>query len=250
MSVPARKSEMAAAAFGPAKSNRIPRAKKTMSIGVVLKRINEEFPEVTVSKIRFLESEGLISPSRTSSGYRRYTEDDVNRLRYILVTQRDHYLPLKVIREQLEAIDSGEVASIMSASSSTPVVSPENFRDPAPVRLSDADLASGAGTNDGLVAECIKLGLIAPDPAGYFTADDMAIVSTVVRLTEAGLESRHLKSLKNAAVRQSDIVEQVTRPYALAKDETARHRANEKQQEIAALVVSLHATLLKNALRG
>ena len=71
-----------------------------------------------------------------------------------------------------------------------------------------------------------------------------------MRLTEAGLESRHLKSLKNAAVRQSDIVEQVTRPYALAKDETARHRANEKQQEIAALVVSLHATLLKNALRG
>ena len=104
-----------------------------MSIGVVLKRINEEFPDVTVSKIRFLESEGLVSPSRTSSGYRRYTEDDVERLRYILITQRDHYLPLKVIREQLEAIDAGEVTSIMSTSSSTPVVSPENFRDPAPV---------------------------------------------------------------------------------------------------------------------
>lgn len=250
MSVPARKNEVASSVYKSARGGRIPRAKKTMSIGVVLKRINEEFPDVTVSKIRFLESEGLISPSRTSSGYRRYTEDDVERLRYILITQRDHYLPLKVIREQLEAIDVGEVTSIMSASSSTPVVSPENFRDPAPVRLSDVDLANGSGADEDLVFECIKLGLITPDPAGYFTADDMAIVTTVARLTDAGLQSRHLKSLKNAAIRQSDIVEQVTQPLAMGRDDTAKHRADEKQQEIAALVVSLHATLLKNALRS
>lgn len=86
---------------------------KTMSIGVVIKRLREEFPDVTVSKIRFLESEGLISPERTQSGYRRFTDADVDRLRYILVTQRDNYLPLKVIREQLEAMDKGSVAALI-----------------------------------------------------------------------------------------------------------------------------------------
>ena len=86
-----------------------------MSIGVVLERLRTEFPDVTVSKIRFLESEGLITPQRTASGYRRFTEEDVERLRYILVTQRDNYLPLKVIREQLEAMDSGHVTAILSA---------------------------------------------------------------------------------------------------------------------------------------
>ena len=99
-----------------------------MSIGVVIKCLSEEFPDVTVSKIRFLESEGLITPERTQSGYRRFTEDDVERLRYILITQRDNYLPLKVIREQLEAMDSGKVTAVMTGQNAAdPLIAPEQF---------------------------------------------------------------------------------------------------------------------------
>lgn len=104
-----------------------------MSIGVVLEQLRVEFPDVTVSKIRFLESEGLISPQRTASGYRRFTEKDVQRLRYILVTQRDNYLPLKVIREQLEAMDSGAVTSILTKAQVEPMISPDNFGHPPPL---------------------------------------------------------------------------------------------------------------------
>ena len=119
---------------------------KTMSIGVVLERLRAEFPDVTVSKIRFLESEGLITPQRTASGYRRFTEEDVERLRYILVTQRDNYLPLKVIREQLEAMDSGHVTALLSAASSDaePMISPENFRAPVATHLTATDVAEQA----------------------------------------------------------------------------------------------------------
>ena len=141
-----------------------------MSIGVVLERLREEFPDVTVSKIRYLESEGLITPQRTASGYRRFTDADVERLRYILVTQRDNYLPLKVIREQLEAMDSGEVAALMApdAESGAPMVSPENFRAPASTKLTDTDVAAQAETDAATVAELTKAGLISPDAAGYY----------------------------------------------------------------------------------
>ena len=129
-----------------------------MSIGVVLERLREEFPDVTVSKIRYLESEGLITPQRTASGYRRFTDADVERLRYILVTQRDNYLPLKVIREQLEAMDSGEVAALMApdAESGAPMVSPENFRAPASTKLTDTDVAAQDETDAATVAELTK----------------------------------------------------------------------------------------------
>ena len=132
-----------------------------MSIGVVIKCLSEEFPDVTVSKIRFLESEGLITPERTQSGYRRFTEDDVERLRYILITQRDNYLPLKVIREQLEAMDSGKVTAVMTGQNAAdPLIAPEQFAAPAATRLTDEDVAAQAECDSDVVAQCIDAGLI------------------------------------------------------------------------------------------
>ena len=128
-----------------------------MSIGVVLERLREEFPDVSLSKIRFLESEGLITPQRTASGYRRFTDEDVERLRYILVTQRDNYLPLKVIREQLEAMDSGQVTAIMSGADAEPMVSADNFRAPADTKLSDEDVAEQANTDQATVAQLCRV---------------------------------------------------------------------------------------------
>lgn len=221
-----------------------------MSIGVVLETLNEQFPDVTVSKIRFLESEGLITPQRTQSGYRRFTEDDVERLRYILATQRDHYTPLKVIREQLQAMDSGQVTAIVGAGQVEPLVSAEKFRAPAVTRLTDDDVADQSGTTVVEVAGLVKLGLITPDASGFFTADDVSVVTTAVALKAFGFDARHLKSLRNNASRQSDLISQVAAPVANSKSDTARQQAEELSQQLTALVVSLHATLVKNELRG
>ena len=125
-----------------------------MSIGTVLAELQQEFPDVTVSKIRFLESEGLISPSRSASGYRRFARADVDRLRYILTVQRDNYLPLKVIKEQLDDIDAGNVAAAGEGLASvTPLVTPDQFREAAVVNLSRAELAEKAGVDESFVSE-------------------------------------------------------------------------------------------------
>lgn len=221
---------------------------KTMSIGVVLDRLREEFPDVTVSKIRFLESEGLITPERTASGYRRFTDEDVERLRYILITQRDNYLPLKVIREQLDAMDSGKVAAVITEPA--PVVSAESFRPAAPVRLTDTEVAERAKTTDADVAELIKAGIIAPDASGLFSAVDVQIATTAAALKEFGLDARHLKTLRTAASRQADLVTRVTDPIAHSGKDSARQEADELAQQISALIVSLHASLVKSELRN
>ncbi|MCZ9308700.1 MerR family transcriptional regulator [Corynebacterium uberis] len=220
-----------------------------MSIGVVLERLREEFPDVTVSKIRFLESEGLVTPQRTASGYRRFTEEDVQRLRYILVTQRDNYLPLKVIREQLEAMDSGQVTAILTAGDTKTLVSPENFRAPAATRLTDADVATQAGVDLPVIAELVKAKLIHPDAAGFFTADDVTVVATVEALRGFGFDLRHVGLLRGAARRQADLIAQVAAPVARSGMAGARQRAEDTAQQMSALTVSLHAALVKAALR-
>lgn len=220
-----------------------------MSIGVVLEQLRGEFPDVTVSKIRFLESEGLITPKRTASGYRRFTDGDVERLRYILVTQRDNYLPLKVIREQLEAMDSGAVTAILSANRAAPMISPENFRAPVITRLTDSDVAEQAETTEDSVLELVDANIITPDGAGYFTADDVQVVGTALALKEFGFDIRHLKSLRNTAHRQAGLIGQVAAPVAMSKGEGAKQRAEELSQQMTALVVSLHASLVKTSLR-
>lgn len=233
------------------KPSKAPRSgTKTMSIGVVIKCLSEEFPDVTVSKIRFLESEGLISPERTQSGYRRFTEADVERLRYILITQRDNYLPLKVIREQLEAMDSGKITAVMnSQSTADPLIAPEQFAAPAATRLTDDDIAEQAECDPQVVAQCIDAGLIVPDASGMFTLDDVRVVSTAVSLTDFGLDSRHLKRIRLSASRQADLIEQVTDPVAKSGRAAAKQEAGEVSQQMTALVVSLHAALVKNELR-
>lgn len=220
-----------------------------MSIGVVLERLREEFPDVSLSKIRFLESEGLITPQRTASGYRRFTDEDVERLRYILVTQRDNYLPLKVIREQLEAMDSGQVTAIMNGADAEPMVSADNFRAPADTKLSDEDVAEQANTDQATVAQLIKAGLISPDRAGYFTADDVSVVTTALALGDFGVDIRHLKTLRTTADRQVDLIAQVAEPIAKSGKDTAHQLAEETGQQMSALIVSLHASLVKNELR-
>ncbi len=149
-----------------------------MSIGTVLDRLRPDFPDVTISKIRFLEAEGLISPERTPSGYRRFSIADCERLRYVLTAQRDQYLPLKVIKEQLEAIDKG--AATVGAVDSAPrrprplavapgEVSPEEFRSDREVRISRDDLIERSGIDVKFLNELLRSGLVVPEPPASST---------------------------------------------------------------------------------
>lgn len=222
---------------------------KTMSIGVVLEQLRKEFPDVTISKIRFLESEGLVTPQRTASGYRRFTAEDVDRLRYVLVTQRDNYLPLKVIRQQLEAMDSGQVTALLMAGKTDTIVAPESFKAPVATRLTDQDVAAQAEVSVETVAELVDAKLLTPDAAGFFTADDVAIARTADALRGFGLDSRHLTSVRNQARRQADLIVQAAQPEAASRAEGATQRAEELAQQISALMVSLDAAVIRAALR-
>jgi len=223
---------------------------KPINIGEVLKLLTPEFPDITLSKIRYLESEGLVSPQRTSSGYRKYTNADVERLRYVLTIQQETYMPLKEIKKQLDAMDSRSVIPITKAATAQTIISPEKFRKPAITRLSDVEVAKKAGVELQFVIDLANVGIIGPDQSGFFTADDIQVVSTASALSEFGIDARHLKSVKNAASRQADLISQVVTPLVRSNKDGAREQAEEMSRQMSALVVSLHAILVKNELRN
>ena len=216
------------------------KAKKTMSIGEVLTALKAEFPDVAVSKIRYLESEGLVTPQRSASGYRRFVHEDVDRLRFILRAQRDQYLPLKVIREQLEALDSGAVTQMKLAS---------DFRAPVLTRLTAEDIMEMAEVSEEFLAQLVKDGTIRADYSGFFSADDVVVVKSCAALQAYGLDQRHFKSVVNSAARQAALITQVTTPTARAKDVDAQQRAQDMATTMSAELTALHAHLLKIALR-
>jgi DNA-binding transcriptional MerR regulator len=230
-----------------------------MSIGEVLAQLRAEFPDVTISKIRFLEAEGLIEPDRTPSGYRKFSRDDVARLRYVLAAQRDQYLPLRVIKSHLEAIDRGleppqgpsggpQVPRALVAADGLP--GPDAFnRDPSELRLSRAELVDAAGIDPALLTQVEQYGLVAPRPGGYFDGDALLVAKTVAEMSRFGLEPRHLRAFRTAAEREVGLVEQVVAPLVRQRNPEARGRAEEVARELAALSVRLHATLVKAGLR-
>ena len=229
-----------------------------LNIGQVLDRLRDDFPSVTIPKIRFLEDKGLIKPERTPAGYRKFSEADVERLVYVLRMQRDHYLPLKVIGEHLDAIDRGlEPPPIDSVVPTVPKVSlgvdglptPESFRRTDDVRLSRKELIKIAEISEDLLRELEGFGLVAALPTGHFDSDALVIAETARELAEFGLEPRHLRAFRAAADREVGLVQQVTAPVRRSRDTAAAARAEETASEIAALSVRLHATLVKAGLR-
>ncbi|ALA67475.1 MerR family transcriptional regulator [Corynebacterium lactis] len=217
---------------------------KKKTIGAVLKEVKVEFPDVTLSKIRFLESEGLLCPSRSSSGYRRYSQSDIDRLRYILTVQRDNYLPLKVIKEQLDEIDAGNAAGDGLASV-TPLVTADQFREAAVVSLSRAELAERAGCAVDFVSELVRVGLLTPDTMDMFDGDDLLVAETAVKLSEFGLDARHLKTVRTAATREADLVALAASPMRKSRAASGQQKAVEMGREMTALLVTLHGTLVK-----
>jgi DNA-binding transcriptional MerR regulator len=216
-------------------------ARSYLGIGEVLAQLRAEFPDISVSKIRFLESEGLIEPARSPSGYRRFGPTDIERLRYILTAQRDQYLPLRVIKERLPAGGAqgpGRAASARGGPDQADVV---------PVLLSRRELAEAAGIDDGQLSELESFGLIRRVGRQY-GQDALQIARTVAALAGYGVQARHLRAVRAAAERETSLIEQVVAPTLRQHQPAARQQAAQTAREIAGLSLRLHRALLEAAL--
>ncbi|MEU9735260.1 MerR family transcriptional regulator [Streptomyces sp. NPDC048002] len=220
-----------------------------MSIGTVLNALRDEFPEVTISKIRFLESEGLIEPQRTPSGYRKFSVGDVERLGHVLRMQRDHYLPLKVIREHLDAMERGEAVVLPSVGRQRDAEAAEEFADArTAARIGRAELLAAAEIGEPELKEWESYGLIAPLPDGAYDAEAATVAALVAELGRFGIEPRHLRVMKAAADREAGLVDQVVAPLKRHRNPQTRAHAEARTKELAGLTVKLHAALVKTAL--
>lgn len=236
-------------------------ARTRISIGEVLELLQPDFPGLNISKIRYLESEGLVEPERTPAGYRKFSHKDVARLRYVLNAQREHYLPLKVIREHLDAMDRGleppelpttgpQVPRVVLAGDGMP--SPEAFAAGGPeLRLSRRELIETAGIDEELLTKLVDFGMVRMRPGSkHFDGDALVVASVAGELATYGLEPRHLRAFKTAADREVGLLDQVVSPMRRQRDAGAQARADEAVRDIAALSVKLHATLVKTGLRA
>jgi DNA-binding transcriptional MerR regulator len=225
-----------------------------LAIGQVLTLLRPEFPDVSISKIRFLESEGLVEPERSSSGYRKFSRADVARLRYVLTAQRDNYLPLRVIKAQL---DAGELLPVEpsgmaggSAGSGPQVDRPAVLSDGSDLRLDRAELCRRSGLTDAALTEFEDAGLVTGQPKGVtYDGHALQVARTVAEFGGHGIGPRHLRSFRAPAEREAGLIEQVVAPLARQRDPQARARAAATTRELTALSLRLHGQLVEAALR-
>lgn len=218
-----------------------------MTIGTVLAVLQSEFPAVTVSKLRFLEDQGLVTPTRTGSGYRKYSQADVARLRYTLTQQRDHYLPLKVIREQLADLDAGRV---VEEPRTAWVVARDGqlVGSTAPGgRVTARELQDLTGASAAEVDAMVRAGLLVADGRGRYSARAVAVVQTLATLQREGISPRNLRSMRANAENVADLVEQVIAPLRAQRTSLARERSTARATELAETVARLYADLLRIA---
>ncbi|MGQ0465482.1 MAG: transcriptional regulator FtsR [Sporichthyaceae bacterium] len=205
-------------------------AGELLNIGEVYELLRADFPEVSISKIRFLESEGLVDPVRTPSGYRKFSAADIERLRYVLNAQKQ-YLPLKVIKDRLESRDAGDD-------------SPE-----VPARLDREQMLAATGLTANALTALDDSGLLSRRRGGHYSADDVGIALLVGRLAAFGLEPRHLRAFKGAADRELGLIEQAAFPSGAAGTPEARAAARQTAAELIELCLALHAALLRTGVR-
>nr|WP_218063181.1 MerR family transcriptional regulator [Arthrobacter sp. SDTb3-6] len=230
-------------------TGRRPGAAVIFNIGEVLAQLADDFPSVTASKIRFYEEKGLITPQRTPAGYRQFRESDVERLRFVLALQRDHYLPLKVIREYLDAIDQGEAPTNLPPGVS---IAPRMVSDELGVelkrrsrRLSSEQLRAECGASAGLLEAMVSYGLVEMRD-GSFDDQALRVAKACTELAAHGLEPRHLRPFQAAADREFGLVERAVAPLASRRDGASAARAAEAAREIAELCLGLHSALVQS----
>jgi DNA-binding transcriptional MerR regulator len=240
-----------------------------LSIGEVLSLLREEFPDITISKIRFLESQGLLDPERTPSGYRKFYEPDVERLRWILRQQREHFLPLKVIKGRLLGVGTAvEEAPARVTERPQAAATPTNsVRTTAAIEVSDEpglsagpsgvnltleELTTACGLPAAQVAELEKFGLLAGKAVGgttYYDEEALVVANLAAGFLRFGVEARHLRMYKNFADRESGFFEQVVMPMLKQRNPQARQQAVETLGELSKMGQGLRTALLRQALR-
>ena len=251
----------------------------THTIGEVLNQLRDEFDDITISKIRFLESEGLISPDRTESGYRRFTLADIDRLRYVLRAQRDRYLPLKVIRDELERLDAGlppeppAQGQLLdpetgSPASHLPVAlpgagtgsrgdagggTPAPAADPLPshpvateAHLDTDQLAAAAGIEVAEVAALVEHGLLGGAP---YDSEAVTVATLAGQLLGGGLEARHLRMYRQFVERELALAEQLVTPLLRQRNPDSHTAAGDQADLVASAGAALHRALLVQRLR-
>jgi DNA-binding transcriptional MerR regulator len=226
------------------------------SIGEVLVGVKTEFPDITISKIRFLESEGLIQPERTPSGYRKFYEDDLERLKSILRMQRDEYLPLKVIKERLAKVDAGE--ELEPVDGTTPSAGAERedeeeLAEPATgLQMSLEEMAAATGVDRGRIKELESYGLVCshgPETASYYDGDDYIVLTIVRDFFSYGVEPRHLTMYKHFAEREASFFEAIVMPTLRQRNPDARRAAADNLGQLSKASRKLKQALLRSNLR-
>lgn len=216
---------------------------KDLSIGEVILLLRDDFPDVSVSKIRFLESQGLIDPQRTSSGYRQFDREDLARIRFILQQQRDHFLPLKVIKSKLTLWERGEEPE-MAPQDRPPTL------DDAGEPLDEQSLLKRSGLSKRQLAELSSIGLVRPISGSQVYPPEAGVVAAEAkRLMDLGLEPRHLRAIKLSADREADLLSQLAAPLLKARNADARARAVDLLQESSESVRAMHRALIAVELR-
>jgi DNA-binding transcriptional MerR regulator len=231
------------------------RSRDFLSIGEVLEAIKVDFPDVSISKIRFLESEGLINPERTGSGYRKFYDPDVARLRYILSLQKEQFLPLRVIRERLaEADASGSIPAIEPAGggSTTSAAAKANGSAKAPrittdVQLDRTGLSEASGLSDDELQGLEDFGLIAA--GDFYDGNDLAVAKAARRLLDYGLEPRHLRMYRQWADREASFFEQIVAPMARRKDPSSQMKAAQSSQDLIGLSQQIRDAMLRTSMK-
>ncbi len=216
-----------------------------LTVGRVVAALSPDFPDLTISKVRFLEAEGVVVPSRSPSGYRQYSEADVERLRFALTAQRDRFWPLRVVREALDAMDRG--LSIDEFTGAPHLQSPAPARGPAAaqVRLTRAELLRSTGLDAALAEDLLQYGLLHPDARGHFSGHDLKVAAAAAELAAYGLSGRHLRAFRTAADREVGLIEQVLTPRRRHDEDASDTRA-----ALADWCIALHSALVHAGLQG
>lgn len=210
-----------------------------LSIGQVLAKLSAEFPELSPSKLRFLEEQRLVSPARTEAGYRKFSAADIDRVRLVLTLQRDQYMPLRVIRQHLADLDAGRTPQLTGVEIAPTLLPKER-------RYTRIELMAQTGATAPLLQEAASAGLLSHTEP--YREQSIAVVRALVELQRAGLEPRHLRSLRTAADKEASLIETAVRPLASRRDASARSRASERARELAAQLAVVRDAAVHTAL--
>jgi DNA-binding transcriptional MerR regulator len=219
------------------------------SIGELITLVHDEFPELTVSKVRFLEGQGLINPRRSPAGYRMFSDDDVARVQYVLREQRDHFLPLKVIKSKLNAWERGDEAPSQPDTG----LPPEAYFRVSGSLLSDDELIRASGLTLRQVHDLVAEGVFEPhqlaDRTVVFDEEDVITARAAHRLLSQGFETRHLRTLRLGAEREVDLLHQLVAPLLRHTNPDNRRKAAEILADTAQAGATLQESMVKARLR-